>query len=245
MFFTAFAGSTIEDSPFLASLEGGLLLEPRTRCAKESSVLDGVSGFILEGFHSYSKESELFWDDSSRLTVLQNTLSCLPLDKVRVVSGALHPISILTLVKAGIDLFDTSYTYQVTERGGALCFPYSNEGRSSPPADRMFELDLTDGKYADQFIPLLEKCTCHTCKGFTRGYIHHLLNTREMLAPVLLSIHNIHHYLRFFEQLRRYIASSDEGSLDEFERIIRQSRGPDIVYSTDTPPKSPTSSING
>lgn len=223
-------GTGIEDTPLLASLEGGLRHEPRTRCAKESAGFPGVAGFILEGFHNYSKQSELFWDDDAHLSVIKNTISCLPNDKVRIVGGALHPLSVIALVKEGVDLVDTSYSYQVTERGGALCFPYDIDSKATAAADVAFELNLKDSKYADQFIPILSDCECHTCKGFTRGYIHHLLNTKELLAPVLLSIHNIHHYLRFFEHLRLCM---NNGVLDSLASHIQEHRGPNIVYAVE------------
>lgn len=41
--------------------------------------------------------------------------------------------------------------------------------------------------------------------GHTRSYVHHLLNTHEMLADVLLSIHNTYHYAAFFHAIRQAI----------------------------------------
>ena len=43
--------------------------------------------------------------------------------------------------------------------------------------------------------------------------MHHLLETHEMLADVLLDVHNLHHYLRFFAALRAAIAA---GGFAEF-----------------------------
>jgi hypothetical protein len=34
--------------------------------------------------------------------------------------------------------------------------------------------------------PLVEGCRCFTCTRHTQAYVHHLLQTHEMLAPVLL-----------------------------------------------------------
>lgn len=229
-------GSEIEGTPLLASLVGGMLLEPRTRCAKASITMTTVSGFVIEGFHNYGVRAECFWNEKKPLGVLRDTISCLPEDKVRVMLGALHPVAILTLSEEGVDLFDTSYTYQVTERGGALSFPLSLQSPKAK-ADVMFEIDLKNSKYADQFIPLLEGCTCHTCSNFTRGYIHHLLNTKELLAGVLLSIHNIHHYLRFFEQLRRCL---DEDSSAAYKQLLEEYCGPTPEYDTGRVSPSPS-----
>jgi len=205
-------------------------------CKGFSVAMTTVSGFVIEGFHNYGVRAECFWNEKEPLGVLRDTISCLPEDKVRVMLGALHPVAILTLSEEGVDLFDTSYTYQVTERGGALSFPLSLQSPKAK-ADVMFEIDLKDSKYADQFIPLLEGCTCHTCFNFTRGYIHHLLNTKELLAGVLLSIHNIHHYLRFFEQLRRCL---DEDSSAAYRQLLEEYCGPTPEYDTGRVSPSPS-----
>ncbi|KAH9502771.1 hypothetical protein Btru_069749 [Bulinus truncatus] len=57
-----------------------------------------------------------------------------------------------------------------------------------------FHIDLNNPKYAEDFTALLPGCSCYTCSNFTRSYIHHLLNTKELLAYVLLTMHNFHQY---------------------------------------------------
>lgn len=36
--------------------------------------------------------------------------------------------------------------------------------------------------------PLVDGCKCYTCRKHSRAYIHHLLNTHEMLAQTLLDM---------------------------------------------------------
>lgn len=60
-------------------------------------------------------------------------------------------------------------------------------------------------RYKEDFTPFLENCECLACKKHTRAYTNHLLVTRELLGPMLLTIHNLHHYKRFFESIRRNI----------------------------------------
>lgn len=45
--------------------------------------------------------------------------------------------------------------------------------------------------------------------GYSRGYIHHLLETREMLGDVLLTAHNTTHAGRFLEAVRRVIVDAE------------------------------------
>lgn len=54
-------------------------------------------------------------------------------------------------------------------------------------------LDLRESKYKLDLSVLDEKCTCYTCtRRMTRAYIYHLIQCKEMLASVLLQIHNLH-----------------------------------------------------
>ena len=46
--------------------------------------------------------------------------------------------------------------------------------------------------------------------------MHHLLETHEMLADVLLDVHNLHHYLRFFAALRAAIAAGTFAAFSDF-----------------------------
>ena len=43
-------------------------------------------------------------------------------------------------------------------------------------------------RFFDDFNPVLEGCCCYCCQNHTRAYINHLLNTKELLANVLLTM---------------------------------------------------------
>ncbi|RMF40635.1 MAG: tRNA-guanine transglycosylase, partial [Anaerolineae bacterium] len=53
--------------------------------------------------------------------------------------------------------------------------------------------------------PIDETCTCYTCQHFSRAYLRHLIQAREMLAATLLSIHNIHTLLNLVREMREAI----------------------------------------
>ena len=64
-------------------------------------------------------------------------------------------------------------------------------------------------------------CGCFTCRRHTRGYIHHLLNTHEMLADVLLAAHNTVHYAALFAAARTAIAA---GTLPAYRAAFAAAR---------------------
>lgn len=62
-------------------------------------------------------------------------------------------------------------------------------------------------RYRDDFGALVEGCGCYCCRNHKRAYLHHLLVTNELLAGVLLMIHNTSHYQGFFSALRAALAA--------------------------------------
>ena len=105
----------------------------------------------------------------------------------------LHSLEdILKAVALGVDLFDTSYPYQLTEDGKASLYYFGESGAATAPitgsSDNSRWINLWDDEHGDKFVPILEGCECYACKGgrHSRAYINHLLKTHEMLATVLL-----------------------------------------------------------
>lgn len=85
-----------------------------------------------------------------------------------------------------------------------------------------FEINLKDKRYQDDFRPLVDGCGCYCCKNHQRAYLHHLLMTNELLAGVLLMIHNTAHYHGFFSALREALATD---KLDLLKRRVLGERG--------------------
>jgi Queuine tRNA-ribosyltransferase len=54
--------------------------------------------------------------------------------------------------------------------------------------------------------PMLPGCTCHACQTHSRAYIYHLVCAKELLAEVLLFIHNLHHLLVLIRECNHAIA---------------------------------------
>ncbi|XP_069700890.1 queuine tRNA-ribosyltransferase accessory subunit 2 [Periplaneta americana] len=234
----------LKGSAVLGVVEGGYSTLSREKSAKH--LADGpVLGFVIDGLHNNGPEVEHI-PIADVKPVLQETLKHLPSGKLRMVHGCWSPGAVLQLVELGIDAFDSSYPHIVTERGGALLFqnclasadaadsstleqPLKKKQRtlvdgiaaanSSPEhgSDIKYEITLTDKKYAEDFSPLSDSCRCLACRQHTRAYIHHLLQTRELLGPVLLSIHNLHHYLEFFRSIREALKSN---SLDTLQKCV-------------------------
>jgi len=64
-------------------------------------------------------------------------------------------------------------------------------------------LDIVQGVYRG--IDLFD--CCYTCRNFSRSYLRHLVKSNELLAPILLSIHNLHLLINLTSELRSAIMS--------------------------------------
>ncbi|XP_035508122.1 queuine tRNA-ribosyltransferase accessory subunit 2 isoform X2 [Morone saxatilis] len=229
-------------------VEGGDILEERVRSARETAKRP-VAGFCLDGLQTGSMDWAL------RTQLITAVTKELPEDKPRLLQGVGRPDEVLECVDAGVDLFESFFPFQVTERGCALCFsfdvsPDPERAGRAPPAvlelDReketpgetqqngdlnlddqtqmtSFEINLKDKRYQGDFRPLVEGCGCYCCKNHQRAYLHHLLVTNELLAGVLLMIHNTAHYHGFFSALREALANDKLDLLKS--RVLRVTDG--------------------
>ena len=148
-------------------------------------------------------------------------LSMLPAEYPRLIPLIEPPEDVLEAVSLGMDLFSNSYSGRIAELGYALSFDIRPTGKLQAASSTLTaqmggernKMNLHDGIFELDKRPLIEGCQCYSCQKHTRAYIHHLINTHEMLATILLVIHNTHHYLDFFAAIREAIAA---GRFEEY-----------------------------
>jgi queuine tRNA-ribosyltransferase len=73
------------------------------------------------------------------------------------------------------------------------------------------KLNLRNARFADDLSPLDPHCSCSVCSGYTRAYIRHLILSKEMLASILLSLHNLHYLIDLMSQARAAILADSYG----------------------------------
>ncbi|KYR02388.1 hypothetical protein DLAC_01227 [Tieghemostelium lacteum] len=197
-------------SKLFAVIQGSKYKDQRMLSLKEAVAhQQSIGGFILGSFGSGESPKE-------REDLLSELLPQLPKTKPRLITGIGSPEEVLSLVELGIDIFSNNYPNLMTEWGNALTFKFkfnSNNNNNNNNTQNEVEsiinkINLWDSKYVIDKSPLVSDCKCFTCTQHTKAYIHHLLNTHEMLAEVLLTIHNTYHYLSFFEEIRNAIISN-------------------------------------
>jgi queuine tRNA-ribosyltransferase len=62
--------------------------------------------------------------------------------------------------------------------------------------------------YAEDTEPLDPECTCYTCSTFSKAYLRHLFQAGEILAPNLITLHNIHFFCTTVADARKALDES-------------------------------------
>lgn len=209
------------------AIVGGNDVEERKRCAVEV-VKRNVSGYWIGGFGSGESMDE-------RPALLDAVTDVLPEEMPRMICGLGLPEEILQGIAAGVDLFDSAYIYHLTLGGFALTFPLYGIVEKQPAAhlkdnaSDMTKINLRATLYRKDTSPILEGCNCYTCLNHTKAYINHLLNVHEMLAQILLELHNTHHYLGFFRSIREAI---EAGKFQQFHQKFVEVRRNHLALPT-------------
>ncbi len=147
----------------------------------------GFDGYAIGGLAVGEGQAEMF-------RVLDYAPSLLPTERPRYLMGVGTPHDIVGSVARGIDLFD--------------CVMPTRSGRTGQAFTRYGKLNIRNAKFQTDDRPLDTSCTCKVCQRHSRAYIQHLSRAGEMLAPMLLSFHNLFYYQTLMRELREAIAES-------------------------------------
>ncbi len=172
-------------------VQGGVYDALRRESA-EALTRIGFDGYAVGGLAVGEGQAEMF-------RVLDATVRFLPEDRPRYLMGVGKPADLVGAVLRGIDMFD--------------CVLPTRSGRNEQAFTRRGTVNISNARHKDDSRPLDPDCTCPTCTGYGRAYLHHLANTKEMLGPMLLTWHNLHYYQELMAGLR---AAVETGTLGAF-----------------------------
>jgi queuine tRNA-ribosyltransferase len=149
---------------------------------------------LLEiGFEGYAIGGLAVGEDSEALhAAIPMAASLLPTEKPRYLMGVGYPSDMIKAVLAGVDMFDCVLPTRNARNGMVFVRDAARGG----------VVKIGHAEYKADDTPLDATCTCHTCTHHTRAYLHHLHKTDEILGHMLLTQHNLHHYLQLMDDLR-------------------------------------------
>jgi queuine tRNA-ribosyltransferase len=180
-------------------IQGSVYKDLREASAKDLLKID-FDGYAIGGL-AVGEATETMYD------ITDFTTDFMPENKPRYLMGVGRPENILEAIGRGIDMFD--------------CVMPTRNARNAYLFTSMGIVSMRNAAYKDDFTPLDENCSCYTCKNFSRAYLRHLFNAKEILALELATIHNLSFYLNLIKESRQKII---DGSFiewkDEFSKVI-------------------------
>ena len=172
-------------------VQGGLFNDLRVKSLDELIKID-FDGYALGGLAVGETQKEMF-------EILDYIKEHMPEDKPRYLMGVGTPSDILGAVKRGIDMFDCV----LPTRSGRTGLAFTWQGR----------INIKNNKFKNDNEPLDINCKNLSLNKYSKNYLNHLFNTNEILASMLLTLHNINFYQELMSSIRENI---NKGTFDEF-----------------------------
>ncbi|MFT0851603.1 tRNA guanosine(34) transglycosylase Tgt [Achromobacter sp. F4_2707] len=169
---------------------------------------ESLAGLLDIGFEGYAIGGLSVGEPKEdMMRVLAHTAPQLPEQAPRYLMGVGTPEDLVEGVSRGVDMFD--------------CVMPTRNARNGWLFTRYGDVKIRNARYRDDTRPLDPSCSCHTCKNFSRAYLHHLQRANEITGARLNTLHNLHFYLKIMEEMREAIA---EGRFQAWRDAFNQDR---------------------
>ena len=199
------AHSRKEEQSLFGIVQGGLDTRLRDLCCR-GLVEKDLPGYAIGGL-SGGEAKDVFWK------VVNQCTDILPADKPRYCMGVGYPEDLVVCVALGADMFDCVYPARTARFGTALV-----------PSGL---LKIRNASMATDARPIQEDCECHTCKNYSRSYLHLLGPKDGSVGAQLLTLHNIAYLTKLMLKTRQAIIG---GTFEEFVRQFMLKLYPDKKY---------------
>ena len=146
----------------------------------------GFDGYAIGGLAVGEGQEAMFG-------VLDYAPDLLPEDRPRYLMGVGKPDDIVGAVLRGVDMMD--------------CVLPSRSGRTGQAFTRHGVVNIKNARHADDPRPLDPDCTCPACSAYSRGYLHHVYRSGEIIASMLMTWHNLHYFQEIMQGMRDAIAA--------------------------------------
>jgi queuine tRNA-ribosyltransferase len=179
------------DQALFGIVQGGVDEELRIRSARDLVKLE-FDGYAVGGLSVGESKDEMY-------RMLDVTVPELPVMKPRYLMGVGMPENLIEAVGRGIDLFD--------------CVVPSRHGRTGWLFTTFGRVLIKQARYQRDESPIDPACGCTVCARYSRAYLHHLYNVKEMLASRLNTLHNLWFFSDLMRRMRVAIA---QGTFQSF-----------------------------
>lgn len=119
----------------------------------------------------------------------------LPTDKPRYLMGVGTPVNILENIALGVDMFD--------------CVMPTRNARNGMLFTRNGIINIKNEKWKNDMSPIDAESDLFSDREYSKAYLRHLINAKEILGAQIASLHNLHFYLWLVTQAREHIIAGD------------------------------------
>jgi queuine tRNA-ribosyltransferase len=196
-------------------VQGGMHADLR-RAAVADTCAIGFEGYALGGFAVGEPRGLM-----RELVAL--TAAALPPDRPRYLMGVGRPPDLVDAVAAGVDLFD--------------CVLPTRHARTGQAFTRQGPVAIRHAAHTRSAAPLDPACACYTCRHFSRAYLRHLFQARELGVYRLLTLHNLTYYLGLMADVR---AAIEAGTFPALRRAVLEAYGSDDAEPVTAPGADPS-----
>ena len=184
------------DGALFAIAQGGT--DVARRCEHIATLAaEGFDGIALGGLAVGESAEEMY-------STLAACVPSMPADRPRYLMGVGRPEDILEAIARGIDMFD--------------CVMPTRNARNAQVFTRSGKLNLRNAKYRFSDAPIDRECRCLACREHSRGYIHHLIRSKEVYGIRLTTLHNLTYYMDLVRGARAAIVG---GRFEEYGAACR------------------------
>ncbi|OUS24856.1 tRNA guanosine(34) transglycosylase Tgt [Gammaproteobacteria bacterium 45_16_T64] len=184
-------------------VQGGMYEDLRVESIKGLDDI-GFDGYAIGGLSVGEPKEDM-------MAVLDYLNPHMPVEKPRYLMGVGKPEDIVEAVRRGIDMFD--------------CVMPTRNARNGHLFTSTGVIKIRNAVHKTDTGSLDSNCDCHTCKNFSRSYLHHLDRCKEILGAQLNTIHNLRFYQNLMSGLREAI---EQGTLSAFVEEFYQARGLEV-----------------
>lgn len=165
----------------------------------------GFDGYAIGGLSVGEPKEDM-------IRILDHIAHRLPDNAPRYLMGVGTPEDLVDGVSRGVDMFD--------------CVMPSRNARNGMLFTRFGDIKIRNARYREDTRPLDPTCHCHTCRHFSRAYLHHLQRANEITGARLNTLHNLAFYLQIMKEMREAL---EQGKFNEWKAQFAQDRARGIM----------------
>jgi len=188
-----------ENTPLLfAVVQGGGHKDLREECAAGLLAI-GFPGFAFGGW-PMDKQGDFDYE------IVRYTASLIPKEFPKFALGVGKPQEIVEGFKMGYAIFDCVLPTRDGRHQRLYVFREDPKKTDILKTEKVHAyLQIGEEKYTRDPRPVSEFCDCHTCRNYSRAFLHHLFKIKDTAAYRSATIHNLRMYSMVTELLRKRV----------------------------------------